>query len=73
MRRAWLVWLALGVAVLSTLAASRTRSLAGAGSGQAEALARGHHLAFATGTGLLLGAIAPTGLLLRRPRGPRSA
>ncbi|MFF4999487.1 hypothetical protein [Streptomyces sp. NPDC000656] len=64
-RRAWLVWLALGVAVLSTLAASRTGSLA-------EALTGGCHLAFATGTGLL-GAIALTGLLLRRPRGPRSA
>ncbi|MET8295853.1 MFS transporter [Streptomyces sp. NPDC005180] len=65
--------MALGVAVLSTLAATRTRSLAAAGSGQAEALTGGYHLAFATGTGLLLGAIALTGILLRQPRGPRSA
>ncbi|MFI8263528.1 MFS transporter [Streptomyces sp. NPDC085665] len=67
------IGMALGVAVLSTLAASRTRSLAAAGSGPAEALTGGYHVAFATGTGLLLGAIALSGLLLSRPRGPRSA
>ncbi|MCX4546141.1 MFS transporter [Streptomyces sp. NBC_01565] len=62
------IGMALGVAVLSTLAASRTRALTATGADPAEALTGGYHLAFATGTALLLTAIALTGLLLRRPR-----
>ncbi len=37
---------AIGLAVLSTLATSRTHHLAGAGAGRAEALTGGYHLAF---------------------------
>ncbi|MEU8779207.1 MFS transporter [Streptomyces sp. NPDC048606] len=66
------IGMALGVAVLSTLAASRTRTLAATGRDAAEALTGGYHLAFATGTGLLVAAIALTGILLRE-RGSRDA
>jgi EmrB/QacA subfamily drug resistance transporter len=44
---------ALGLAVLSTLAASRTSNLAGQGIGHAEALTRGFHVAFAVGASFL--------------------
>ncbi len=44
---------ALGLAVLSTLAASRTSHLAAAGVGGAEALTRGFHVAFAVGAAFL--------------------
>ena len=40
---------ALGLAVLASLAASRTDSLAGSGQGQLEALTGGYHLSFAVG------------------------
>jgi MFS family permease len=43
---------ALGVAVLSTLAAAQTRSQHSAGANTAAALAAGYHLAFATAVGL---------------------
>ena len=43
---------ALGVAVLSTLAAAQTRSQHSAGANTAAALAAGYHLAFAVGAGL---------------------
>ncbi|MFJ4339342.1 hypothetical protein [Streptomyces sp. NPDC088915] len=56
-----------GVAVLSTPAAARTESLAGAGRSAAEALTGGHHLAFGVGTGLLLAALAVAALVLRTP------
>ena len=44
---------ALGLAVLSTLAASRTSNLAADGVGRAEALTRGFHVAFAVGAAFL--------------------
>ncbi|WP_412077396.1 MFS transporter [Streptomyces xanthophaeus] len=59
------IGMALGVAVLSTLAASRTESLARTGATPAEALTGGYHLAFAIGAALLLTAIALTATLLR--------
>ncbi|MFF0741122.1 MFS transporter [Streptomyces sp. NPDC004111] len=58
---------ALGVAVLSTLAAARTDSLARHGATRAEALTGGYHLAFATGAGLLVLALLTAAVLLRRP------
>ncbi|UUU44633.1 MFS transporter [Streptomyces sp. NBC_00162] len=59
------IGMALGVAVLSTLAASRTESSARSGSTPAEALTSGYHLAFALGAALLLAAIALAATLLR--------
>ncbi|MFF7076218.1 MFS transporter [Streptomyces lavendulae] len=64
------IGMALGVAVLSTLAASRTGSLTAAGHTPAESLTGGYHLAFALGAALLLTATAVTATLLRRPRTP---
>ncbi|MFF8290812.1 MFS transporter [Streptomyces sp. NPDC016309] len=64
------VGMALGVAVLSTLAASRTESLLAGGSGRAEALTGGYRLAFAVGTGLLVAALVVAATVLRRPRTP---
>lgn len=64
------IGMALGVAVLSTLAASRTESLLASGSGQAEALTGGYRLAFAVGTGLLVAALAVAFTVLRRTRRP---
>jgi EmrB/QacA subfamily drug resistance transporter len=55
---------ALGVAVLSTLAAARTRGVHAAGPGQAAALAAGYHLAFAVGAGLAGAAIVVAGAVL---------
>ena len=51
---------ALGVAVLSTLAAAQARSLHATGTGSTAALAAGYHLAFAIGTGLAVAAIIVT-------------
>ncbi|MFJ8664208.1 MFS transporter [Streptomyces sp. NPDC093600] len=62
------IGMALGVAVLSTLAAFRTESLTASGRPAAEALTGGYHLAFAVGTGLLLAALAVAATVLRRPR-----
>ncbi|MFD8637966.1 MFS transporter [Streptomyces sp. NPDC059656] len=59
------IGMALGVAVLSTLAASRTESLAGSGSSPAEALTGGYHLAFGIGAALLLTGIVLAVTLLR--------
>ena len=56
---------ALGVAVLSTLAAARTASLEAAGQGSATALTSGYRLAFATGAGLAVAAIIVAAVLLR--------
>ncbi len=61
------IGMALGVAVLSTLAAARTESLTKAGRPDAEALTGGYHLAFGVGTGLLLLALAVALTVLRRP------
>jgi EmrB/QacA subfamily drug resistance transporter len=60
--------IAIGVAVLSTLAASRTEHLLGAGESRAAALTGGYHLAFAVGAGLLAGAVVLALTVLRRPR-----
>jgi hypothetical protein len=48
---------ALGLAVLTTLATSRTDGLLGEGQGEASALTSGYHLAFAVGAGLVIVAI----------------
>jgi len=57
---------ALGLAVLASLAASRTETLAASGSGSLEALAGGYHLAFLVGA-LFAGGAALIGALLLRP------
>ncbi|MFE5870231.1 MFS transporter [Streptomyces roseifaciens] len=67
------IGMALGVAVLSTLAASRTESLTAAGRPAAEALTSGYHLAFAVGAGLLVAALAVAFTVLRRPERTRQA
>ncbi|MCX5377222.1 MFS transporter [Streptomyces sp. NBC_00091] len=59
------IGMALGVAVLSTLAASRTEALTTAGHTPPEALTSGYHLAFATGAALLLTATALAATLPR--------
>ncbi|MCI3931940.1 MFS transporter [Streptomyces sp. AN091965] len=59
---------ALGVAVLSTLAASRTESLLASGHSRAEALTSGYHLAFGVGTALLAAAFLTAATLLRPRR-----
>ncbi|GGT55222.1 MFS transporter [Streptomyces purpureus] len=64
------IGMALGVAVLSTLAASTTKSSLAAGAAPAQALTDGYHLAFAVGTGLLLAAFAVAFTVLRRPKAP---
>jgi EmrB/QacA subfamily drug resistance transporter len=61
---------ALGVAVLSTLAASRTASKLAAGDTPAVALTGGYHLAFGVAGGLLVAAIAVT--VAVRPGSPSS-
>ncbi|GAA4230590.1 MFS family permease [Streptosporangium album] len=58
---------ALGVAALSTLAASRTEHLAAGGQHAASALTGGFQLAFGIGAGLLTAAIVLTVLVLRKP------
>ncbi|MFI0410830.1 DHA2 family efflux MFS transporter permease subunit [Actinomadura sp. 3N508] len=61
------VGMALGVAVLTTLAASRTEILQSQGRDAASALAGGYHLAFGVSAGLLTAALAVSALILRRP------
>jgi len=56
---------AVGLAVLATLATSRTSSLAAGGESGAAALTGGYHLAFLVGAGLLVVAIAIAALVLR--------
>jgi EmrB/QacA subfamily drug resistance transporter len=63
------IGMALGIAVLSTLAAARTETLSAAGHSPAEALTGGYRLAFAVGTGLLLAALAVAATVLRRRPG----
>jgi MFS family permease len=48
---------ALGLAVIATLASSRTDSLLGGGTAEAQALTSGFHLAFLLGAGLVVAAI----------------
>ncbi len=57
---------ALGLAVLASLAASRTDALAAAGEGELEALAGGYHLAFLVGA-IFAFAAAAIGAALLRP------
>ena len=59
---------AAGVAVLATLAASRTGDLLANGRGRPEALTGGYHLAFAIGAGLLVAAFVVAFTMLRQPR-----
>jgi EmrB/QacA subfamily drug resistance transporter len=56
---------ALGLAVLASLAASRTSDLLASGESNAAALTGGYHLAFLVGALFALGAAAIGGLLLR--------
>jgi len=56
---------ALGVAVLSTLAAARTAHLRVTGLDSAAALTSGYRLAFATGAGLAMAAVIVAAILLR--------
>ncbi|MCX5123974.1 MFS transporter [Streptomyces sp. NBC_00347] len=63
------IGMALGVAVLSTLAAARTDSALTTGLDRATALTSGYHLAFGIGTGLMLTALVVAATLLRT--GPR--
>uniref|UniRef100_A0AAU2VQL1 MFS transporter n=1 Tax=Streptomyces sp. NBC_00008 TaxID=2903610 RepID=A0AAU2VQL1_9ACTN len=62
------IGMATGVAVLSTLAASRTDKLLAEGSSRAEALTSGYHLAFAVGGGLLTAAFVVALTVLGRTR-----
>jgi hypothetical protein len=62
------IGMAAGVAVLSTLAASRSDSLLEQGRSPAEALTGGYHLAFAVGTGLLVAAFAVAFAVLRHSK-----
>ena len=61
---------ALGVAVLSTLAAGRTGHLLAAGRPAADALTGGYHVAFGTGAGLAAAALVLAAAVLR-PAGDR--
>jgi EmrB/QacA subfamily drug resistance transporter len=56
---------ALGLAVLASLAASRTESLSGSGSSELEALTGGYHVAFLVGAIFAAGAAAMGAFLLR--------
>ena len=64
------VGMALGVAVLTTLAASRTATLSAAGRDPATALTGGYHLAFGVSAALLVAAFAVALLVLRRTPPP---
>ncbi|MEJ2853208.1 MULTISPECIES: MFS transporter [unclassified Saccharothrix] len=61
------VGMALGVAVLSTLAASRTKDEVAAGVPEPAALTSGYHTAFTTAAALLVAAIVVTLTVLRKP------
>ncbi|MEV4625430.1 MFS transporter [Micromonospora sp. NPDC049523] len=61
------IGMALGVAVLSTLAATRTDGLLAGGASEAVALTGGYRLAFTVGAGLLVAALVVTLTALRRP------
>ncbi|MFF1739746.1 MFS transporter [Streptomyces mirabilis] len=59
----------LGLAVLTTLAASRTERLTGRGEGAVAALADGYRLAFTVATGITLAALVLAAAILRPGRG----
>ncbi|MGP4029576.1 MFS transporter [Actinomadura sp. 3N407] len=67
------VGMALGVAVMTTLAAARIENLRADGHGDAAALTGGYHLAFGVSAGLLATAFGVSLLVLRRPRPPVDA
>ncbi|MFI7470480.1 MFS transporter [Nonomuraea sp. NPDC049646] len=67
------IGMALGVAVLTTLAAARTQELRAGGAAEAAALTGGYHLAFATSAGLLAAAVVVALAVLRRPRAAAAA
>ena len=56
---------ALGLAVLATLSATRTKDLLASGSSHPAALTSGYHLAFVIGAGLMLLAVAVAATVLR--------
>ncbi|MEV5742484.1 MFS transporter [Microbispora rosea] len=62
------VGMAAGVALLSTVAASRTEGLLAGGASEAVALAGGYRLAFTVSLVLLAGALVVAYVVLRRPR-----
>jgi hypothetical protein len=62
---------ALGLAVLSTIAANRTRGLLAAHDGGTASLIGGYHLAFTAGAGAIIAGIL-LALVLLGPLGPRS-
>ncbi|HZB77038.1 MAG TPA: MFS transporter, partial [Solirubrobacteraceae bacterium] len=64
---------AVGLAVLATLSASRTESLAAAGSDAASAMLGGYHLAFAIAAGFVALALVAAVVLLRPSPAPRRA
>ncbi|MGW0249633.1 MFS transporter [Nocardia goodfellowii] len=66
------VGMALGIAVLSTLAASRTGTQLVSGASEAEALTSGYRLAFTVAAGLLVAALVVSMTVLRRPAGTAS-
>ncbi|RKN41825.1 MFS transporter [Streptomyces hoynatensis] len=67
------IGMAVGLAVLSTLAASRTDSALAGGAPRAEALTEGYRLAFAVGAWLMAAAILAALLVLRRSERPGDA
>lgn len=58
---------AFGLAVLATLASSRTDDLLASGAGDAAALTAGYRLAFGLAAGVVVAALVVAALLLRRP------
>ncbi len=63
---------ALGVAVLSTLAAARSKDLLAAGQSATSALTGGYHLAFGVGAALIVAAAVLAAIVLRQPGGSAS-
>ncbi|MGY5034292.1 MFS transporter [Streptomyces sp. 900116325] len=64
------IGMAVGIALLSTLAASRTDELLAEGQSRAAALTGGYHLAFMVGAGFLVAAFL-VALAVLRPRRPK--
>ncbi|MFI5634229.1 MFS transporter [Streptomyces sp. NPDC051664] len=64
------IGMAVGIALLSTLAASRTDELLADGQGRAAALTGGYHLAFMVGAGFLVAAFV-VALAVLRPHRPK--
>jgi hypothetical protein len=62
------IGMAVGVAVLSTLAASRTEGLLSTGKSEAAALTGGYHLAFGVAAALLVAAFTVAFIVLRQPK-----